>query len=125
MQRHFRSNPLALQGELLFMPEKPFRYYMLGFRDFMVAGDFAEGWASDATSCFLNLVEHKLENQPRYIMPIMPDLLPAIEQAARKQAARDAAENIFGDSLEKLGHIKSLYEAQGGLAYSNQLKAFL
>jgi hypothetical protein len=84
MQPHFRRNPIERTSELRFMPEVPFRYYMLGFRDFVMAGDFEDLWASDAASCFLGLVAEKLEKDPRHIMPIMPDLLPAIEHVARK-----------------------------------------
>ena len=47
--------------ELQWMPELPFRYYMLGLRDFVMSGDFGVIGASDAVSCFLGLVLRKLE----------------------------------------------------------------
>ena len=56
MQAHFRANVIERTDELRFMPEKPFRYYMIGFRDFLKAGNFEHLEASDAASCFLNLV---------------------------------------------------------------------
>jgi hypothetical protein len=87
--------------------------------------DFDDLTASDAASCFLGLVEEKLESHPRNIMPIMPDLLPAVEHVARNQSAYYAEEHIYGNFLEKLEHIKALHEAQGGPDYSNQLNAFL
>jgi hypothetical protein len=125
MQQYFRTNPVAVTDEVRWMPEIPFRYYMLGFRDFVMSGDFEHLSASDAASCFLGLVAEKLESHPRYIMPIMPDLLPAVEHVARNQAAYDADEHIYGNFMEKLVQIQTLFAAQGGLAYSNQLRAFL
>src|SRR5215467_8976197 len=59
------------------------RYYMLGFRDFVMARDFEDLWASDAASCFLGLVEEKLQKQPDCILPIIDDLLPAIRFVGR------------------------------------------
>jgi hypothetical protein len=56
MQPHFRANVIEATAELRFMPEAPFRYYMIGFRDFLMAGDFDHLGASDAASCFLRLV---------------------------------------------------------------------
>ena len=73
MVPHFRRNLIESTGELRWMPEIPFRYYMLGFRDFVMAGEFEDLGASDAASCFLGLVSEKPE-QPNYILPIMPEL---------------------------------------------------
>jgi len=108
MQRYFRNNPIEAASDLRFMPEVPFRYYMLGYRDFVMSGKFGQFFDSDAASCFLNLVAQKLEEQPRYIAPIMPDLLPAVEYVAHHQAAFDAKESIYGNFLEKLERIQRL-----------------
>jgi len=51
------------------MSVAPFRYYVLGFRDYVVAGNFDDLQDSDAASCFLGLVEEKLEKQPEFILP--------------------------------------------------------
>ena len=40
---------------LIWVRDVPFRYYMLGFRDFVMSGQF-DFWASDAASCFLGIV---------------------------------------------------------------------
>jgi hypothetical protein len=68
MQPFFRRNPLAMTDDLRWMPDVPFRYYILGFRDFITADqfDFLDG--SDAANCFLGLVLEKLENDPRFIV---------------------------------------------------------
>jgi hypothetical protein len=125
IQCHFRSNVIGRTEDLQWMPEIPFRYYMLGFRDFLIAGDFGDKFASNAASCFLHLVAEKLENHPRHIMPIMPELLPTIEHVARNQAVFEADEHIYGNFLEQWKRIQQLFEDRGGIAYSNQLNEFL
>jgi len=94
MYPFFRRNPIERTDELRWMPEVPFRYYMLGFRDFIMAGDFDYLTASDAASCFVGLVLEKLEKQPGKIVPIMPELLATLEHVARNQAVFEAIESI-------------------------------
>ena len=109
MQQHFREIPIEAASDLRFMPEIPFRYYMLGFRDCLMSGGFEPCNNSDAASCFLHLVTEKLETQPRYILPIMPELIPAVEHIAHNQATFDADESIYGSFLEILKQIQELY----------------
>jgi hypothetical protein len=105
----FRRNPVEATDELRWMPEIPFRYYMLAFRDFIMAGQFEFLSASDAASCFIGLVLEKLERQSRHIDPIMPELLPAVEYVARNQSQFEADVSIYGNFLDKLGRIQTLY----------------
>ena len=114
MQPFFQRNPIERTDELRWMPDVPFRYYMLGFRDFVMGKKFGFLNASDAASCFLGLVSEKLEKHPQHIVPIMPDLVAALEYVAHHQAAFEAKESIYGNFLEKLSRIKALYEAHGG-----------
>jgi hypothetical protein len=108
MEPRFRNNPIESTDELRWMPDVPFRYYMLGFRDFMIGKDF-DGQESDAASCFLGLILEKLEKQPLTIAPIMKELLPTIEYVAQNQAQFDAEIEIYGNFLDKLARIKTLY----------------
>jgi len=64
MLPRFRRNVIETTHDLRWMPEAPFRYYMLGFRDFVMAGEFEFLGASDAATCFLDLVQEKLEKEP-------------------------------------------------------------
>ena len=109
MQPFFSRNPLAMTDDLRWMPDMPFRYYILGFRDFIRAKQFDFLDRSDAASCFLGLVLEKLENKPRLIVPVMPELLPSVEYVARNQGLFDAEESIYGKFLEKLSRIQTLY----------------
>jgi hypothetical protein len=73
MRPYFRQNPIERASELRWMPELPFRYYMIGFQDCLMDGDFDFLEASNAANCFLNLILEMLENQPQVIIPIMRD----------------------------------------------------
>jgi hypothetical protein len=109
MQQYFREIPIEAAEDLRFMPEIPFRYYMLGFRDCLMSGGFEPCRAADAASCFLHLVVEKLETQPRHIVPIMPEILSAVEYVTHNQAAFDAEESIYGSFLETLKQIQAEY----------------
>ncbi len=113
MQPHFRANVIERTSDLRFMPEIPFRYYMIGFRDFVLAGDFAHLEGSDAASCFLRLVRQKLEREPASIARIMPELLEAVDHVARNQSAYEADTEIYGDFLDLLAEILALNAARG------------
>jgi hypothetical protein len=110
MMPYFQRNVIERADELRWMPPIPFRYYMLGFRDFVMDGKFDYTWASDAASCFLDLVLEKLEKQPEYVKPIMQELLPAVHHVARNQSSFGATEAIYGNFLEKLKRIESVFE---------------
>jgi hypothetical protein len=99
---------IATVYDLRWMPKIPFRYYMLGFRDFVHARDFGSLGCADAASCFLGLVQEKLEKQRRFILPIMTELLPTIEHVARNQDLFEADHKIYGNFPEKLDEIRSL-----------------
>lgn len=109
IQAYFRGSPIGAAEDLRFMPETPFRYYMLGYRDYVMSGNFEHLDESNAASCFLRLVLHKIEQQPRYIVPIMPELLPTVEYVATNQSHFHAKESIYGNFLEMLERIKALY----------------
>jgi hypothetical protein len=110
-----RANPIERVGDLRWMPAVPFRYYVLGLRDLILANDFDDLDASDAASCFLGLVLNKLEKQPHYILPIMSELAPALEFVAHNQDLFKADERIYGNFLELRGRIHALWQTYGGV----------
>lgn len=66
MLPHFHSNVIERTSELRWMPKVPLRCYVLGFRDFVMAGEFNHLKASDAASCFIRIVLEKLEKTELY-----------------------------------------------------------
>jgi hypothetical protein len=113
MLPYFRRNVIERASELRWMPEVPFRYYVLGFRDFVMAGEFDELEAGNAANCFLSLILEKLEKEPQSILPVMPQLLPAVRHIAANQTPFDANENMYGNFQERSRRIESLTEALG------------
>jgi hypothetical protein len=113
MLPHFRKSVIERTDELRWMPEVPFQYYVLGPRDFVMAGEFDELEASDAASCFWGLVLEKLEKRPQFILPVMPQLLSAVRHVAANQASYRASPSIYGSFAEKWKRIASLHETLG------------
>jgi ribosomal protein L11 methyltransferase len=109
----FDRDVIERTEDLQWMPAIPFRYYMLGFRDYILAGKFTESFASDAASCFLRLVLVLIEEEPAKIAPIMPELLPALRYVGANQALFDAKEEIYGSFPAMVARIESLSEPRG------------
>ncbi len=108
----FEENVLERTSDLRFMPPVPFRYYMLGFRNYVLSERvFAVDYeASDAASCFLNLIIEKVEKEAETIRPIMEELIPAAEYIAANQTKFGAEVEIYGSFPEKLARVHALYE---------------
>jgi hypothetical protein len=115
MQPLFRRNPLAMTDDLRWMPDVPFRYYILGFRDFITANqfDFLDG--ADAASCFLGLVLEKLKaNLSSLFRQCLSCCLPW-SMSHEIRPTLNADENIYGNFLEKLSRIQTLYAPYAAL----------
>jgi hypothetical protein len=81
---------------------------MLAFRDCVLADAVRQDEASDAASCFLDLVADKLENDHALIAPIVQDLLLAVDHVADNQAAFEAPVAIYGDFRARRARIRVL-----------------
>ena len=62
MQVMFSQCVIAMADSLRWMPRKPFEYYIIGFAEFILKGQFNKFDASDVASSFLNLIEEKLSS---------------------------------------------------------------
>lgn len=110
VQPDFRRNVIERTDELRFMPAVPFRYYIIAFKDFIMCGGFDKLDASDAAACFLGLIGEKLRKNPGMVMPVMDDLLPALEYIAEHQDAFEADIKIYGDFRIEFESIRKRYE---------------
>lgn len=106
MLREYKDHVLMRSEDLRWMPKKPFQYYIFGFRDYVMNGDFGFYESSDAASAFLGLILYKLKEQPDYILPVLEALFKDIEYIANNQAVYDADEDIYGNFKELLAEIK-------------------
>ncbi|MEZ9369749.1 hypothetical protein AB4140_13100 [Shewanella sp. 10N.286.51.B2] len=100
VQVDFYRCVLERADELRFMPDEPFQYYILGFRDFILAGNFQLFDAADAASSFLKLVEYRLSKKPDSIKPICDELIPTVNYVSKNQKMFDADVDIYGDFCE-------------------------
>jgi hypothetical protein len=107
------SQVLSCSEDVSYMPPVPFRFYILVFKEHVMAeaGGGAQSDASDAASSFLNLVERKLTEDVGFIAPIMAELTPAVEFVAKNQTLYRADKDIYGDFLEQLARIQKLQGA--------------
>lgn len=104
----FRRNVTARTTDLKFMPDVPFRYYMMGFKNFIDKKLYDEFDCPDAVNCFITLVEEKLENSPEHIIPIMEEIKPTVELICNNQDSYGVDCSVYGDFKSKLEHISEL-----------------
>ncbi len=109
MQTAFYSYVIEAVDSLRWMPSKPFCYYIRGFAQFILDRKFHEMNAADTASCFLNLVEEKLRDEPQVIASIMDDLYPVVLHLVKCQHEYDADVDIYGSFSEKAKKIENLW----------------
>jgi hypothetical protein len=111
VQIEFERNVIERTDELRWMPKVPFQYYMLGFKQFIESRAEQCDDRSDAASCFIRLVEEKLENIPVFILPILDQLMPTVKYVAENQNRFDADKSIYGNFFEIYENIVNLMQA--------------
>ena len=122
MLPYFKELPLSASEDLWFMPDTPFRYYVLAFKMLLMSQKNIDELgcdASDAASTFLCLLRHKLENSPQLVLPVMEELMPVVEHVAANQNLFDADPEIYGSFPDKLVEIKRLYADARSASQSN------
>ncbi len=104
---HFCSGPIEASDELLFMPKIPFQYYVLGFRDSVLARahiDITD--LASAAACFLKLLEARYSEAAEDFVGLTTELLPAAEFIAAHQKSFGADVDIYGDFAAQVGRIR-------------------
>lgn len=114
VQQDFYRCVLERADELRFMNGKIFQYYILGFRDFILSGDFQDFDDSDAASSYIKLIEFKLTNSPDDVLPIFSDIKQSLEYVASNQERFNASPDIYGDFTQKLINIKRTIHSLSG-----------
>jgi hypothetical protein len=75
MLPYFQTCPLSVYEFLSFMPTIPFRYYIMAFKLLFLSEEHLEDLKNDieppclVAHCFLQLVEDKLRESPKLIVP--------------------------------------------------------
>lgn len=107
---------IVYQEDLVYMPEKPFRYYVRAYIQYM-RSEKSRG-DSDAANCFLGLIETRLRDHPEWIEGSWSQIDPVLQRIGDQQEEfYDASQSIYGDFAKKVGRlIKKRTEAQQGAA---------
>jgi hypothetical protein len=111
MQLSYRNNPVEAASDIRFMPPIPFRYYLLGYQEYVLSRTPEPD--PDAASCFLRLVLDKLKAEPNVVLPIIGDLWEGIDYVASHQAEYEADEEIYGSFVDIRADIRRLVEECG------------
>jgi hypothetical protein len=97
MQEHFREAPIEAFDELLAMPEKPLGYYILGYRDSVLAKGHADVTdTASAASSFVRLVQFLRERSLPLLASLRDELMPAVAFLALHQEEFGADVDIYG-----------------------------
>lgn len=90
----FAQNALYYQEDLLYMPQKPFSYYLEAFIAYLRSPE-SDG-DSDGASCFLGLIEFKVEHEWKDIKDTFKLLVEHVDYVADNQQKYDAQTCIYG-----------------------------
>ena len=107
---------LVYQEDLVWMPEKPFRYYVRAYIHYM-ASQRSKG-DSDGANCFLGLIETRLRDHPEWIAGTWDQIESVLRRIADQQEEfYDASPSIYGDFSKKVDRIiDKRTKAQQGVA---------
>ena len=99
--RLFVQCALVYQEDLVYMPEKPFKYYVRAYIHYM-RSEKSKG-DSDAANCFLGLVETRLRDHPEWLEANWNQIDPILHRIANQQEDFYAASpSIYGDFAKKV-----------------------
>lgn len=119
----FESSILGCAENIAYMPDVPFRYYILGFKDYLMDPRRFQCMKtddSDGPSVFLKLLASTLRDKPARILPVMNELFPVAEFVAQNQDKYQATRKIYGSFDQLLTEIKLLYDKAGSKDLAEQ-----
>ncbi|SMF67818.1 hypothetical protein SAMN02745866_04310 [Alteromonadaceae bacterium Bs31] len=96
----FRSSPLECSFEIAYMPEIPFRYYVLAFKEFVEKSNKEE--YDDVYHAYISMILSMIKNNFGYIEPLKKELLPLAYKITIDQEKYGLDLDIFGDLKVKL-----------------------
>jgi hypothetical protein len=99
---------IAICSSYIWMPRVPFQYYVFTMQDFVLRGLFGVCEDSDASSGFIRAISFKLKHDPNHIIPVLPELIPALRHIAENQEEYNASESIYGNFQDHLAEIEQM-----------------
>lgn len=104
-QKLFVEDALTYQEDLMWMPVKPFQFYLPAYMDYLKSEE-SEG-DSDGASCFISLISHKLGTESKDLTELWPIIENTLEIVKSKQDWYDASEDIYGNFPNR---VKKIYK---------------
>lgn len=108
LQISFKNNVIQRCSNLRWMPIQPFKYYILGLKQYIESEDYGVFDLPDAASCFIELVEEKAISNESEMKATYPKIRGFIEHLVENQDKYEADEDIYGDFKEKADNIAAL-----------------
>jgi hypothetical protein len=105
MHMEFKKNVIERTENLRRMPLSVFRYYIVGFSEYIKSGDFDDFNKPDSVSCFFNLIYDFIEKYGSQQYLLYNELRPLLVDIATNQASYEADENIYGCFSDQLREI--------------------
>ena len=99
----FQTHALYYQEDLVYMPEKPFRYYFRAYTHYLWS-DKSRG-DSDGASCYLSLIRIRLDDHPDWLDSTWPDVERVLQKLATNQEFYDASPGIYGSFSKKVDRV--------------------
>ncbi|GAB3254629.1 hypothetical protein [Chitinimonas naiadis] len=107
-RHYFLEDVQARTQELRSMPRTPFMYYLLGFCDVVLSGDFGAEHPFDIANCYMSIVMDRAVNNAASISSIFNEIDPVLTYLAENQESLGADVDIFGDFRGKSDLIRKL-----------------
>ncbi|TDU70565.1 hypothetical protein EI77_02610 [Prosthecobacter fusiformis] len=103
----FEENAICYQEDLMWMPSRVFGYYLRAYIAYLLS--HASTGDSDGASCFLGLIEHKLQLEPANVRPLWSEIRPVIEHLAANQQSFRASPEIYGSFQKRAETLFSMF----------------
>jgi hypothetical protein len=105
----FMENALYYQEDLMWMPHRVFDYYVHAYLAYLLSSASAND--SDGASCFIGLIEFKLQWRPADIQPPWIEIRAVLEHLAANQSFFDANVEIYGSFQQRADAIYAAFAA--------------
>ena len=105
----FEKDALCCQEDLKFMPSRVFGYYLHAYLAYLLSAASASD--SDGASCFIALIEYKLQWHPADIRPLWVEIRHVLEHLATNQQFFDANPEIYGSFPQRADPLFAAFAA--------------
>jgi hypothetical protein len=99
----FEESALIYQEDLTYMPSRVFGYYLKAYITYLMSA--AARGDSDGASCFISLINFRIEHKRDDIIPLWPEIEPVLKKLAEHQDDFEAEWVIYGSFRARIHEI--------------------